>query len=59
MNAERTIGAIEYQCAECGEDFICEWSDEEAITEYKENFPGMENEETVLVCDECFNQVKW
>ena len=49
----------EFQCAVCEEEFICGWSDEEAIDEYKEIFPGMENEEKVLVCDDCFNQVKW
>jgi DNA-directed RNA polymerase subunit RPC12/RpoP len=48
----------EYKCEACGGIFNKGWSDEEALAEYKENFPDIPFSETGLVCDECFNKMR-
>ena len=49
-----------YKCAKCGGVFEKGWSDEEAKNEAKELFgkhPNDWNNEAVIVCDDCFNEI--
>ena len=47
----------EYQCAVCGGIFEFGRSDEEAVSEMKENFPGLEKEDCGIVCDDCYKEM--
>jgi hypothetical protein len=44
----------EFTCADCGETYNKAWSDEEAHAEREENFPGLRQEDAVVVCDDCY-----
>lgn len=48
-----------YTCANCGEEFESGWSNEEAMEEYKKNFPWSAElrVETDLVCDDCYKKM--
>ena len=43
-----------YQCAVCGGVFEKGWSDDEAAAELGEVFPGIGQQDCVLVCDDCY-----
>lgn len=50
----------EYRCAACGGVFKKGWSDEEAREEAAKIFPGLDThdeEQSCLVCDDCFRQM--
>ena len=41
-------------CAQCGETFQSDWSDEEAQQERAINFPNLSDEDACIVCDPCY-----
>lgn len=43
-----------YTCARCGETNEKGWSDEEAAAEREANWPGFDEADCVLICDDCF-----
>lgn len=46
-----------FTCAFCGDVCEKEWTDEEAVAEYQQNFPdGVPVEEAVVVCDDCYKK---
>ena len=65
-NAIRTLlegftakpGPGEFQCACCKKIFKKGWSDEEALAEKNADFPDDVVEECVLVCDDCYEQLR-
>lgn len=50
-------GSNEYRCAACGETFEKGWSDEEASEELGSTFPGIEEADCNLVCDDCWKKM--
>ena len=60
MNDKKSDDDEEFQCALCGGVFTCVRSNEEAMKEYRQNFP----EEfaagimPAIICDDCF-QSAW
>lgn len=46
-----------FTCAECGGEFEKEWSDEESLEEARVNGFDPDNEETVVVCDDCYRKI--
>ena len=46
----------EYRCAECGKIYKKGWTDEEAMEELGENFPGRSIGGCIIVCDDCYNE---
>jgi hypothetical protein len=50
---ETEVNANEYQCAACGEVFPKGWSDEEAIAELGEDWPGVGVADCDIICDDC------
>lgn len=54
FNAE---GSNEYQCADCGRVFEKGWSDEKAKEELSNTFPGYDEEDCGLVCDDCWKKL--
>ena len=40
----------------CGGEFEENWTDEEAIEELNNNFPGFDKEDCIVVCDDCYNK---
>lgn len=53
------MNANEYQCSVCKGIFEKGWTDEEAKSEYSENFPKSEEagDEMDVVCDDCYNRM--
>ena len=50
----------EFTCARCGETFEKAWTDEEAATERKQNWPGWKEEDCDVICDDCHKVfMKW
>lgn len=47
----------EYQCAMCKNVYEKGQSDEEAMSEAEENFPGVPGEEMEIICDDCYKQM--
>jgi DNA-directed RNA polymerase subunit RPC12/RpoP len=47
----------QYTCAECGRTFPREQTNEDAMQEYKDQFPHDPEEDLVLVCDECYDEI--
>lgn len=47
----------EYQCANCDGIFIKGWSDEEQDAEFSTNFPGIRQQDAVVICDDCYIKV--
>lgn len=47
----------QYTCEACGETFDKGWSDEEAILELEEEFPGFATSDCGLVCDDCYKKM--
>lgn len=53
------LKANEYQCDNCKGVFEKGWSDEEADAEAIANgFGPLDEDDNVLICDECFNKFK-
>lgn len=52
-----SIGESTFTCASCGGTFNKSWTDEEAATEAKQNFPGVPLSSMAVVCDNCYNQL--
>lgn len=49
-----------YTCAVCGEEFLSSWNAEDAQAQYEKEFPGRNDENTHIVCEECYQQyLKW
>jgi hypothetical protein len=48
----------EYECCVCTEVFVKGVSDEEAVAEHGQLFPGHDIDNSCLVCDDCFNTFK-
>ncbi len=48
-----------FQCRNCGEVFKKEWSDEEAMLEFKKIFPDCKEEDIAegFVCDYCYKMM--
>jgi hypothetical protein len=46
----------EFTCAFCGRIFAKEWTHEEALAEYRENFGRAKRAEGVSVCDDCYTE---
>lgn len=46
-----------YVCAVCEGTFDKGWSDEEADAERAEQFPGFEQSDCDLVCDDCYKRM--
>jgi hypothetical protein len=44
----------EFTCYCCGGTFTKEWTDEEAMAEYRDNFGKAKRAEGVSFCDECY-----
>ena len=44
----------EYVCANCDGTFVKSTSDEDAMEEAQEAFPGVPMEEMVLICNSCW-----
>jgi hypothetical protein len=47
----------QYTCAICNGTFNMGWSDDEAIAELKEEFPGVDIEDCSIVCDNCYKRM--
>lgn len=47
-----------YTCADCGNTFPKGWSDEEAAAERDRDFPGLADEDAVVVCDDCYRAMR-
>ena len=47
---------MKYTCALCGKEFVSEWSEEDALSEVAQNFPGYDKSECDVVCDDCYKQ---
>lgn len=43
----------QFTCARCGKTYPKAWSEEEAMAELAELFPGVAVEECAVVCDDC------
>lgn len=46
-----------FTCAQCGETYETEWTDEMAAAEFERNFqshPKKETSELCIVCDDCY-----
>jgi hypothetical protein len=50
-----------FQCAMCGEihEHVRDetWSEEKAMAEWAENFPGCDKADRAAVCDDCYNKM--
>jgi len=46
-----------FTCAVCGLEFLKSRSDEEALAEMQQSFPGVTEEECETVCDHCFHTI--
>ncbi len=51
----------QFTCSMCGarHDLIRDetWSEEKAIAEMKDNFPGFAKEDCTVVCDDCYQRM--
>lgn len=52
-----SIGMNEYQCAACHSVFVKGCTDEEALAELGELFPGFAPADCALICDDCFKKM--
>jgi hypothetical protein len=44
-----------YKCALCKKSFISNWTNEQALQEFKDVFGDLvENQKKVLICDDCY-----
>jgi hypothetical protein len=43
----------EYRCMRCGNVYEKLWSDEEALAELNEKYPGFTAEDAQILCDDC------
>lgn len=48
-----------FVCAMCEETFLKGWSDDEAMAEFKRNYPGPAmKQEYAILCDECHEEFR-
>ncbi len=47
-----------FTCALCKQTFPKGWTDDEAMAEFKENFPRTPPEFATQVCDGCYQELK-
>jgi DNA-directed RNA polymerase subunit RPC12/RpoP len=47
-----------YKCEHCGDEFEGAWSDEEAMQESMELFGYIPSEDRVVICDDCFKELR-
>jgi len=48
----------EYQCARCGNIYIKGQTDEEAMTETHSSWPGIDQQDCAVICDDCYQQIR-
>lgn len=48
----------EYRCAQCKGVFEKGWSEEEAVAELNETFPGATVQECSVICEDCYQEMK-
>ena len=48
----------EYVCACCGETFTKTWTDDEAMEEFKKNFPEHVDDKLAIICDDCYKAMR-
>lgn len=48
------ISGDTYTCGNCHGTFETDWTDEDAATEYAQEFPGEPISDGVVVCDDCY-----
>lgn len=46
-----------FTCAMCDKEFEGAWTDEEALTEMKENFGDVPEEDQAVICDDCYQAI--
>ena len=46
-----------FTCSHCGETFIKELTDDEALTQLAKEFPGWDVNACNLVCNDCFYEI--
>ena len=44
----------EYRCEACKGVFEKGWSDEEALDEYRQDFPNLTLADSGIICDDCY-----
>jgi len=47
----------DYTCAECGETFEKGWSDEDADLEKQTLWDNLQEDQSAVICDDCFNEL--
>lgn len=47
-----------FTCALCGNTYEKAWTDEECFAEKKELYPGIDIEDCVIVCEDCYMEYK-
>lgn len=52
------MASSEYTCAACGKTYPKGWTDEEAAAERERDFPGMDDDEAAVVCDDCYQAMR-
>ncbi len=46
-----------FECVVCGGVFEKGWTEEEALSELSETFPGIPQDECSVVCDDCYKRM--
>ena len=49
----------EFKCELCGNVYDKGWSDEEAKQEYFDNFDDTNIDDCGMVCDDCYNKIRF
>lgn len=52
------LGEGEYRCALCRQVYQQTRSDEEALAETQQYWPGITKDQSVIVCDDCWEKIK-
>lgn len=48
---------MKYICTICRKEFESSWSDEEAVDELSQTFPGYSKEDCAVVCEDCYKKM--
>ena len=48
---------ITYTCEQCGDKFDSDWPPDEALQEARDNGFDVDNDEMVVVCDDCYHKM--
>lgn len=57
MTTDSTTDKRQFTCECCGGTFDTGWTDEERDAEAKRNFPDLEPDDRLLVCDDCYKLI--